>query len=87
MEGFICATRARIPTQDGEPYIALYQMQSADLTETFAGLKRAARHGRFHMSDALQMDPPPTVRILKIITKRAHDGPRAQLRQVLGDAP
>lgn len=67
VEGFVAATRLH-PVDDSGPYVALYQMQSADLGETFARLANAAYQGLLHISDAIEMDPLPTVRLLKVIS-------------------
>lgn len=74
IDGFISATR-RSPVDDAGFYIALYQMQCEDTGAAFTRLTKTAWQGLIHLSDALEMDPPPIVRLLKVISQCAGNGP------------
>ncbi|WP_405146795.1 hypothetical protein OG308_24310 [Nocardia salmonicida] len=63
--GFIGARRFA-PMQDDGPYVAVYDMEAEDLAVALAGLYAAAENGDIQLSDALQLDPPPTIRLLKL---------------------
>jgi hypothetical protein len=69
LDGFVSARRLRPVSGDG-PYVALYEVEADDLQSVLQGMLDNA--GRLHMSDALQLDPPPIMRLLEVITE--HDG-------------
>jgi hypothetical protein len=45
---------------DRLPYLAIYELDTDDLEWLAKELPARAADGRFNMSDAIQMDPPPT---------------------------
>ncbi|MEO3787470.1 hypothetical protein ABGB12_29445 [Actinocorallia sp. B10E7] len=63
LPGFVGAKRFA-PVQDDGPYVALYEIEGEDLNEVVAGLFAAA--GGFDMSDAMQLDPRPEIRLLRL---------------------
>jgi hypothetical protein len=67
IDGFVSARR--FTPVDGEgPFVAIYEIDAPDLQTTFAALADAAMRGDVFMSDALQMDPPPSFRLLELKT-------------------
>lgn len=65
-EGFTSARR--LAPVDGEgPYVALYEMEGEDLQEILERMTAAALGGAMNMSDAMQMDPAPSFRLLELI--------------------
>ena len=68
LDGFVAARRLRPVTDDG-PYVALYEIEGDDLQAVVDEMIGAAREGRFDMSDAMQMDPPPHFRLLEVTTE------------------
>ncbi|MCV7197906.1 DUF4286 family protein [Mycobacterium angelicum] len=65
LEGIVSARRLRPVDGDG-PYVALYEVEADDLQSVLQNMYRNARN--LHMSDALQMDPPPVMRLLEVTT-------------------
>jgi hypothetical protein len=65
LPGFVSARRLRPVDGDG-PYVALYEVEGDDLQAILDGM--VANAGRLHMSDALQLDPPPVMRLLEVTT-------------------
>ncbi|MBO0730515.1 MAG: hypothetical protein J2P57_14750 [Acidimicrobiaceae bacterium] len=52
---------------DGEgPFVAVYELEADDLGSVIEQLGKKSMSGEIHMSDALQLDPPPVVRILEL---------------------
>jgi hypothetical protein len=68
LDGFVSARRLA-PVTDGEPFVALYEIECDDLTAAVDGLRAAAQSGALVMSDVLQMDPPPSIRLLEVTTE------------------
>ncbi|WP_207843831.1 hypothetical protein [Williamsia soli] len=68
LEAFVSARRLR-PVGDDGPHIALYEIECDDLTTALDLLRSAAQSGALNMSDALQMDPPPAIRLLEVTTE------------------
>jgi len=64
LDGFVSARRLE-PLDDDGPFVALYEIEGDDLKEIVRGLNRAIRNGELHMSDAMSMDPPPEMRLLR----------------------
>ncbi|MFC4001885.1 hypothetical protein ACFS2C_14205 [Prauserella oleivorans] len=64
LPGFL-AGRRFAPLGDGGPYIAVYEVEADDLNDVVAGLFRALQEGKLNMSDALQTEPMPKVRVLE----------------------
>ncbi|KZS68541.1 hypothetical protein A4G29_09720 [Mycobacterium kansasii] len=63
LDGFVSARRLR-PINDDGPYVALYEIEGDDLQAILDNMIASA--GRLHMSDALQFDPPPVMRLLEV---------------------
>ena len=68
--GFVSAARYEPADGDG-PYVAIYQLELDDLSSAVSALGDAVASGAINMSDALSMDPPPSVRLLALTA--AHD--------------
>ncbi|OBA81566.1 hypothetical protein A9W99_02860 [Mycobacterium sp. 1164966.3] len=66
LDGFVSARRLRPVDGDG-PYLALYEIEGDDLQAILDNMRANAR--RLHMSDALQLDPPPVMRLLEVTTE------------------
>lgn len=69
LDGFVAARRLR-PVQDDGPYVSIYDLEGDDLAAIIANMIAAAGRGEFQLSDAMQMDPPPTYRLLELTTER-----------------
>jgi hypothetical protein len=65
LDGIVSARRLRPVDGDG-PYLALYEIEGDDLQAVLDNMRANAR--RLHMSDALQLDPPPVMRLLEVTT-------------------
>lgn len=63
--GFVSATRYEPVDADG-PYVAIYELDLEDLSTAIAALGEAVGRGAINMSDALCMDPPPSVRLMAL---------------------
>lgn len=61
LDGIVSARRLRPVDGDG-PYVALYEVEADDLPSVLQNMLDNA--GQLHMSDALQFDPPPVMRLL-----------------------
>lgn len=70
LDGFVAARRFA-PVDDDGPFVAIYEIEADDLQAAVAALREAGVRGDVRMSDVLQMDPPPTVRLLETIAARA----------------
>lgn len=66
LDGIVSARRLRPVSGDG-PYVALYEVEGDDLQAIVDNM--VANAGQLHMSDALQMDPPPVMRLLEVTTQ------------------
>jgi hypothetical protein len=73
LDGFVGARRFA-PVADDGPFVAIYEIEADDLQAVFAALADAATSGVVQMSDAMQMDPPPSVRILELVAAYEPDG-------------
>jgi hypothetical protein len=71
LDGFVSARRLRPVDGDG-PYVALYEVEADDLQSVLQNMLSNA--GRLHMSDALQLDPPPIMRLLEVTTEYGPKG-------------
>jgi hypothetical protein len=71
LDGIVSARRLRPVDGDG-PYVALYELEGDNLR---AILDNMVANGRqLHMSDALQMDPRPVMRLLQVTTEHHQAG-------------
>lgn len=65
IDGVVSARR--FAPVDGEgPFVAIYELDCDDLQSVISELGARAGRGEIQMSDVLQMDPPPTVRVLEL---------------------
>jgi len=64
LEGFVSGRRYAPVTDEG-PYVAIYEIDAEDPSTAFQALIEAIGAGRLQMTDAMQMDPAPTLRLLK----------------------
>jgi hypothetical protein len=71
LEGIVAARRLRPVNGDG-PYVALYELESDNLQAVLDSM--VANAGQLHMSDALQLDPPPIMRLLQVTTEYGPNG-------------
>jgi len=63
-EGIISARRLEPVAGDGS-FIALYEIEAEDLEAVQARMGARARSGEISKPVAVQLDPPPTVRLLR----------------------
>lgn len=63
----VLSARRFAPVTDGGPYVALYEIEGDDLRAVAKGMMKAMGEGRITMSDAIQLDPAPEMRILEHI--------------------
>lgn len=70
LPGFVSARRFK-PVDGEGTYVATYEVDADDLTGVMATLGEAAASGKLQMSDAMQLDPPPTLRLLEVTTEYA----------------
>ena len=66
LDGFVSARRFR-PVDGEGPYVAIYEIEGDDLQAVLDNM--IANAGQLHMSDALQLDPPPIPRLLEVTTE------------------
>jgi hypothetical protein len=71
LDGFVSARRLR-PVDGEGPYVALYEIEGDNLQAILDNMVANAR--QLHMSDALQLDPPPIVRLLQVTTEYGPNG-------------
>ena len=71
LDGFVSARRLRPVDGDG-PYVAIYEIEGDNLQAILDNMVANAR--QLHMSDALQLDPPPIVRLLQVTTEYGPNG-------------
>jgi hypothetical protein len=68
LPGFVSGRRLAPVDGDG-PYVALYELDADDLKAAVDGLFKAIGSGAVAMSDTIQMDPPPVMRLLATTTE------------------
>ncbi len=66
LDGFVSARRFR-PVNGQGPYVAVYEIEGDDLQAVLDNM--IANAGQLHMSDALQLNPPPVPRLLETTTE------------------
>ncbi|MFD0857113.1 hypothetical protein ACFQ07_33205 [Actinomadura adrarensis] len=71
IDGVVTARRYA-PTEARGPYIAIYEIEG-DPDAVLADVGAAATDGRLTMSDAVQTDPRPKIRVMKLITDTVPD--------------
>src|ERR1700736_4314936 len=65
LPGFVSARRFK-PANDDGPFVAIYEIDADDPDAVVASLGEAAMSGKLQMSDAMQMDPAPSLRLLQL---------------------
>jgi hypothetical protein len=65
LPGFVSAQRYA-PADDG-PFVAVYEIDSDDPGAVVGSLGEAVGSGAVQMSDVLQMDPPPSMRLYNLV--------------------
>jgi hypothetical protein len=71
LSGFTSARRFRKLVGEGHPYAAVYEVDAEDLQEAFTGLGVAVANGDVRMTDALAMDPAPSMVLYEQIYERS----------------
>ena len=69
IDGFLSARRF-VPVGDAGPYVAIYEVEFDDLRDAVTALTDAFSSGALPLSDAMQMDPPPSLRLLELTAAR-----------------
>ena len=64
--GFVAARRYVPVREDGGPFVAIYDVEADDLGDVMRALRRVIAEGGFEMSDAIEMEPPPVMRLLEL---------------------
>lgn len=72
VDGVVSARRFA-PVADDGPFVAIYEIEADDLEAVLASLGEATARGDIQMTDAMRMDPPPTVRLLELRTAHEPD--------------
>jgi hypothetical protein len=65
--GFVAARRYKVHNGADPSYLAIYEIDADDLTDPMKELRARSASGQMHMSDTLQMDPPPEVTLYELI--------------------
>jgi hypothetical protein len=68
LDGFASARRYA-PLADGDPHITVFEL-SGDPQAAIAAVTKAGVEGTLTMSDAMQLDPRPRMRLMRLITER-----------------
>ena len=68
LDGFVSARRLSPVVADEGPYVAFYEIEGDDLQAIMDNMLASA--DQLHLSDALQLDPPPLMRLLQVTTER-----------------
>jgi hypothetical protein len=70
--GFVAARRYRVyqpgsGPADSYPYIAVFELEADDLNRLIGELEARAADGRMHLTDAIEVDPPPILTVYELI--------------------
>jgi hypothetical protein len=71
--GIVAARRYTPVRADGGPFVAIYELEADELRDVIRAVLRTFREGRFQMSEAVQMDPPPAMRLLELTSSYGPD--------------
>jgi hypothetical protein len=71
LDGIVAARRLRPVDGDG-PYVALYELEGENLQAIVDNMR--ANAGNLYISDALQLDPRPAMRLLQVTTEHHQTG-------------
>jgi hypothetical protein len=67
IDGVSGASRFQLADDEADPglheYLAIYEFDADDPNTVVEAIMAAGIEGRFNMSDALQLDPPPVTRL------------------------
>jgi hypothetical protein len=66
LDGFVSARRFA-PTDDG-PYVIVYELEG-DGQAAVQGVIAAGASGKLEMSDVLQLDPRPKMRLMRVVSE------------------
>ena len=64
---FVAARRYKVHNGADHSYLAIYEIDAEDLTDPVKELQARSASGQMHLSDALQLDPPPTVTLCELL--------------------
>ncbi|RYH61456.1 MAG: hypothetical protein EON54_10110 [Alcaligenaceae bacterium] len=67
------SARRLSPVDDDGPFVAIYEIEADDLQAVVDNMLEAYAKGDLRMSDSVQMDPEPNVRLLRLITDYTPD--------------
>jgi hypothetical protein len=67
LDGFVSARRFAPVGEDGR-FVAIYEIEADDLEVAAANLSEAAAEGRMSSLELLQLDPLPSIRLLREIS-------------------
>lgn len=65
--GFVSARRYKVPGSEPGEYLAVYEIEADDLRAPMSALRGRDRDGGAGATDAIRMDPPPTVTLYELI--------------------
>jgi hypothetical protein len=66
--GFVAARRYKVHGGEADrPYLAVYEIEADDLAAPMREWAARSASGQTHMSDVLQMDPPPVVTLYELL--------------------
>lgn len=68
LDGFVSARRYA-PLADGDPYITEFEL-SGDPQAAITAVTTAGASGQLTMSDAMQLDPRPRMRLMRLVAQR-----------------
>jgi hypothetical protein len=68
LPGIVAARRYVAVRDDGGPFVAIYDLEADDLREVIREIRRAMQENRMRVPACVQMDPPPTMRLLQLTT-------------------
>ncbi len=68
VDGFVSG-RLFTSAAEGGPFVAVYEVERDDLAGAVGALGEAFASGEMEMSDLIQMDPAPAIRILATVAE------------------
>lgn len=70
LPGFVAAHRYE-PVDGEGPYLAVYEIDDDDPESVVGTLGAAVGDGRVQMSDAIRLDPPPSMRLMRAVASES----------------
>lgn len=71
--GFVAATRYKVHeaslSQPDQKYVTAYEIEAEDIAAAHAALLEATGAGRLDSTTTLQLDPPPTMSLLALVSE------------------